>query len=178
MMLVAGTAGILAGWTRNPRQPIDHSEMLRSYNPTGSVPMKASGFIFAALLACRLAPCQAEIVSNSDDYNNNKRYTFTITDELVRAAPNWKATDENPPLSARRARTVAESEISRLLGKKQNWKLETLSLVPYDLDDDRRWIWLVRFGPKAFGGRTPSFDIYILMDGTVPKAQITSRNTP
>jgi len=117
-------------------------------------------------------PCYAATMVSSDGFDG-KTYDYTAEGDDAGAKPAWKPTDQNPPLSARRAIAAGENEIERLFGKKHRWEFDHLLLEQCVLGDDDGWIWVAEFGPAPpFGGRPSTFRVIVHMDGSVPKPKV------
>ncbi len=110
-------------------------------------------------------PAQVRIYSSLPD-----RYVVsTVTDQMLRRSPAWRSDEPNPPLSARKALTVAEPEKARLLkpSSEVKWSLGGLSLVPWGRD---RWYWEIEYHWMVGYGQTgppTTLRLVVLMDGTV-----------
>jgi hypothetical protein len=103
-------------------------------------------------------------------YPLSKAVETPITKVAIANAPKWNDTQENPPISARSALTIATKErdrIDTLLNydrKVWSWKLKAVSLKPFE---GGGWYWLIQFeqfGPDI-AGQIPFLHIPVLMDG-------------
>jgi hypothetical protein len=65
-------------------------------------------------------------------YTFDKAYKTTITREALRVSPAWKDDAENPPLSAKKAKRLADDTRLKLVKAPANykWELESLELKP------------------------------------------------
>jgi hypothetical protein len=115
-------------------------------------------FLFAALL-----PAQVETTFTVE--YGGKKYEFHLADQDLQKTPAWPATQENPPLSARRAVDIASKQLAALLPNGKDWRLYSVTLRP--MDD--RWIYLVDFlEPLRRDNsvqQSSSFQIVVLMNG-------------
>ena len=116
-------------------------------------------FLFAALL-----PAQVETTFTVE--YSGKKYEFHIANQDLQKTPAWPATQENPPLSPRRAIDIASKQLAALLPNGKDWRLYSITLRP--MDD--RWIYLVDFLEPLRGDNTvqqvsSSFQIVVLMNG-------------
>jgi hypothetical protein len=105
---------------------------------------------------------------------NGKKYEFHIPDQDLQKAPDWPATQQNPPLSARRAIEVARDEISMLLPNGKDWRLYEVTLRP--IDD--HWIYLVQFlEPLSGDGKgqqlSSGFQVVVLMNGVAVMPRVS-----
>jgi hypothetical protein len=110
---------------------------------------------------------------------DGRRYDSTITPEMQTTSSDWSETDDNPPLSARRAIALAEAALPTFLKDIHEWErtdaryLSSVSLVPLG---GKKWSWKVdyRWLPRVGSSRgTPlTFCVFVLMDGTVVKPKV------
>ena len=117
-------------------------------------------------------PCHADIVHYS--YAFSKQYVVSISDDMLEASPSWKDDAENPPLSARKALTLATEMKDTLVKDTQEfkWALRSCTLQPADGD---KWYWLVRYEAEFQGastGRPNHLRLVVLMDGLVIKPSV------
>ena len=98
----------------------------------------------------------------------NKKYEFHVTDQDLQKTPAWPGSQENPPLSPRRAIDIASKYLATLLPNGKDWRLYEVTLRP--IDD--HWVYLVGFleplrGAGAGAGQQLStgFQIVVLMNG-------------
>src|SRR5262249_24700360 len=80
-------------------------------------------FLFAALL-----PAQVETTFTVE--YSGKKYEFHIADQDLQKTPAWPATQENPPLSPRRATDIASKQLATLLPNGKDWRLYSVTLRP------------------------------------------------
>jgi hypothetical protein len=116
-------------------------------------------FLFAALL-----PAQVETTFTVE--YGGKKYEFHIADQDLQKTPAWPPTQENPPLSPRRAVDIASKQLAALLPNGKDWRLYSVTLRP--MDD--RWIYLVDFleplrRDNSVQQLSSSFQIVVLMNG-------------
>lgn len=126
--------------------------------------------IAVAAFATFAIAAHAEISHSSNAFA--KRYTIKISDEILEKSPSWNDDAENPPLSARKAISLANEMKDSLVKDSDEfkWKLQSTSLQPTDGD---KWYWLVRYEAKFQGGGSTGVPnhlrLAVLMDGTVIK---------
>jgi hypothetical protein len=101
-----------------------------------------------------------------------KQFDFQVMREQLLKAPVWRLQDDFPPLSPRKAETLATAKFHELLKDTTFFKRGPISLE--DMGDGIHWIYVVEFdwdGPYA--GPGTSVPIMILMNGTVIEPKIT-----
>lgn len=113
-------------------------------------------------------PVKEKVYSLLDDA---RYFVTTISSEMLRRSPPWRANEANPPLSARKALVVAEREKARLISPSADrdtvWSLQGMSLVPRA---DDRWYWVIEYWGApggALGGSPSVLNVVVLMDGTL-----------
>ena len=101
-----------------------------------------------------------------------KTYDFRVTDAELQKTPAWPPTQENPPLSARRAIDIASKQLAALLPNAKDWKLQEVRLQAID----NRWVYLVGFveplRPNVPDQVTRGFQIVVLMNGVAVMPQV------
>jgi hypothetical protein len=122
--------------------------------------------VFILLIA---GAASAQLTYNSYPVGG-KDYETTVTQEMLKQAPQWQPESEHPPLSPRRALELAEEYAKENFKQDKDWvrKLEAISLTPYA----GGWFWDVSYAwspkpPMALGGLQPFAHVFVLMDGTV-----------
>ncbi|QEG21986.1 hypothetical protein [Mariniblastus fucicola] len=113
------------------------------------------------------------------DISTGDSFSWSIRQEALKASPTWSATEENPPLSVRKALGIADEIASNMntetkqfdVGK---WTFDSLDLVPLDnnlySENRSKWCYLVPFqGVRLSGHSGPPYvmSMLILMDGRV-----------
>lgn len=97
---------------------------------------------------------------------------INIDESLVSRQIAWENGSPDPPLSARRVLQIADRFRRSRLREFNDfvWSLHSIRLAPMDIKS-RKWIWIVCFEQKPKPGLTtnffPTFEVYVLMDGTV-----------
>lgn len=148
--------------------------------------MKASLCVVAWILLCAnprvLGPsCSPFLLGTHYSYApDGAQYASTITQQMGESSPDWVETEANPPLPARKALTLAETSLRAMLKDKDvespERHLEGVSLIPFG---GRKWCWDVHYVwyPRGVGlsGTRPDFHVFILMDGTVIRAEKVGR---
>lgn len=109
-------------------------------------------------------------------YVNGKTYETRVPIEALARTPKWNDTDENPPLSARKAMKLAGDKapefqaIWSLTGLENRWEWHTNGARlcrsgPVD------WCWVFSYVARSKTGTTTgtpmAFRMIVLMDGTV-----------
>jgi hypothetical protein len=100
-------------------------------------------------------------------------YTSRLTLARLEATPKWKAEEENPPVSARKAIAVAEAILKELQPYGPDAKFEAPTLKLRECRGD--WFWVVYYSPNDWRRFQSSFPIVVLMDGSVVRPE---RSTP
>jgi hypothetical protein len=126
-----------------------------------------SVFLVAALLTA-----QAETTFTVE--YGGKKYEFHIPDEDLQRTPVWAPTQDNPPLSPRRAIDSATKQLAALLPNGKDWRLYSVTLRP--IAD--RWIYLVDFleplrGDGAGQQLSAGFQIVVLMNGVAVPPKVS-----
>lgn len=108
------------------------------------------------------------------------QYASEITRELRDSSPDWMEAEPNPPLSARKAMSLAEATLRATLKDKTDPLYERYfsgaRLVPLG---GRKWCWEVCYEWHArVGGETGTpydFRVFVLMNGTVVQPRKVSK---
>lgn len=115
-------------------------------------------------------------------YVHGKRYASTIPDDRLSKTPEWKDSDENPPLSARKAITLADKKRNELVkdSAKFKWHRESVAIVFDEFHNRCYWeiTYVLRF--RGGGGSTgPPIDLrlYVLMDGTLVEPVVSDEDS-
>jgi hypothetical protein len=124
-----------------------------------------------ALIVCCLCAsgvCQYSAVFSS--YRGGMRYDFRITLEQLANTPAWLEDQPNPPLTARRAQTIAVAYLGQLFADSDKWTRNSIALVPVH----DRWVYVIEFTepppaecPDCIS--TP-FRVVVMMDGVAVEA--------
>ena len=113
-------------------------------------------------------------------YADGKQFEVIVDNVKVAKAPQWKADEENPPLSPRRASKLANAVREKLVKDDDRWKwqLDCITLVPAN-ERPGSCFWLVNYRAEFlkgdFVGIPPSLRLAVLMDGTVPEPTVKKR---
>jgi hypothetical protein len=114
-------------------------------------------------LVTALIFAQAEMIFTIE--YGGKKYEFRISDADLQKTPDWPPSQEQPPLSPRRAMDIASNYLATLLPNGKDWRLDRISLKP--IGD--RWIYMVEFLEplRRDGGDQLSsgFQVIVLMNG-------------
>lgn len=119
---------------------------------------------------------KSEFVRVEDGAVVRARYAINVTSELLKATPEWKAENEDPPVPAATAVRLAESEMRKLLGAPlpQEWVVELESAVLHR-GAGNKWYWVVGFQARDasvnWTGRFPWLNVCVLMDNQVLKIE-------
>ena len=131
--------------------------------------MKSTVAFFVVAIFGHVRPCQAEGELYLFSEAFGKKYEITVSDD-VWAKSKWDGDTENPPISAKKAMSLAEKP-RKLLAKERKgfkWSLSNLTLSP--LEDS--WYWVVSYralpdNPDGDFTALHSIMVVVLMDGTV-----------
>jgi hypothetical protein len=100
-------------------------------------------------------------------YVLGQRWDFTVQRADLERTPPWLESDENPPLSPRRAIASASTLLGRLIPAANAWRFSAVLLQPVGGAD--RWVYLVGFSeppPGPLGGIGPMpLQFVVLMNG-------------
>jgi hypothetical protein len=100
---------------------------------------------------------------------DGKGFVIDVLDADLLKSPTWKVTEENPPVSAGRARQLAtklRDERVRPV-KERPWKLGSADLC-HDIEGVDRWYWEIVFARPTEGRETTEeFRAIVLMNGVV-----------
>ncbi len=145
--------------------------------------------LFGALLAA---------VANADEppdvaaltypsYAFGKEYTTVIREDVIEKSPMWLDTAENPPVSVRKARRLADAKRQQLVHDtaRYKWRCESVALEFYDqvespeVDhrDARPLYWHVHYEAHGIHGETGipnALDLFVLMDGSLVEPTVTA----
>ena len=123
------------------------------------------------LLGCLCTVANAQnYAAKFISYHDGKQFEFTVTLKQLENCPEWLAEQEHPPLSARRALTLASDYLPKLVTNAENWKAGEIRLRPaHD-----KWVYVVEFAEHKEGIKTP-LGIVVLMNGEVVEPRITKR---
>ncbi len=129
--------------------------------------MLHSFFLLATLLA-------AQVDTTFTVEYGGKKYEFRVPGQDLQKTPAWAPSQENPPLSARRAIDIATRKLATLLPNGKDWRLYAVTLRPLE----NRWFYLVEFlEPLRNDGAgqqlSAGFQIVVLMDGTAVTPKVT-----
>lgn len=136
-----------------------------------------ASFIAIALLGQDLS--DGDEVATFPGQAFGKKYTITMTYAVIKNTPDWTDSQENPPVSAKKAVKLATSLKDSLSkgNKKSHWELTHLTLMKIE----GKWIWLATFTPGGeellaalsqeadLEGSFPQLTLPVLMDGAVIK---------
>ena|SRR6266850_7311734 len=114
----------------------------------------------------------------------NKVCEFKVKDAEVVKTPTWTEDSEHPALSSRRAVRLAKTTLAALVSTNADWKLDAVSLEPWD--DEDHWIYIVTFRHyttsqsdgsifevRTTSTRPASISIPVLLSGVAVEPTIT-----
>jgi hypothetical protein len=142
--------------------------------------LSTSRRLMVSLLLMTLAPgwCRGEEMFRS--LANGKQFIVIVHDEEVAKTPKWKADAENPPISARKALSLANAAKERLIKDDDayKWHLQSIQLTATNKRQEG-WYWVVCYEGAYHGlgssGPRKLFKLAVLMDGTVPEPTVAKQ---
>ncbi len=123
---------------------------------------------FFLLPAKTLLACDGALVSTRTD--DGKRIALKVSEEEIQAAPKWKISDGEPPLSVTQAYQAAMEWAKEKYKRYDSVKVWSLALKGYNCSTHRdRWLYIVEFQPIIDGNHLYGSGNWaaILMDGKV-----------
>ncbi len=100
-------------------------------------------------------------------------YTFDITQQELESAPEWADDEDNPPVSMRKAMTLARADLKANWPDAANMPIVNISLHKLDWDfstqvpaQAKKWYYMVQFSPTSSGDKLQFIQVPVLMDGT------------
>jgi hypothetical protein len=137
--------------------------------------------LFAMLMVFWVIPESSVLVQPSISPEGNTcfsyppgggQYASTITPKMQDLSPDWSDKEPNPPVSARKAMTLAEASLNATLKDKGppsfERSLATVTLLPLG---GRKWCWEIcyEWWSRTVGAQENpfTFRVFVLMDGKV-----------
>jgi len=116
----------------------------------------------------------AQVDTTFTDEYEGKKYEFHISSEDLQKTPAWPDSQENPPLTARRAIEIASKQLAGLLPNGKDWRLYSVTLRPME----NRWIYLVEFleplrGDNVIQQQSSGFQVVVLMNGVAVTPKVS-----
>lgn len=135
------------------------------------------GLVF--VIIAPLPPAFADqVVYQSDNRLKGKLFTFAVMESHLQKIPKWESSAEYPPLSPRKAVTVAKQKAKELLPEVYNWEPGQVTLVR--AGPEGNWIYIVKVSerPNLLRWNNPPWiNIIVLMDGAaVDPTVVTVKN--
>jgi hypothetical protein len=123
-------------------------------------------------------------VFHYDCRHAGKRYEFSVTFEQLQRSPQWNPrTTPKPPLSAAEAIDKSRQFIATVSpGAGFTWRFSEISLR--QAHPESVWVWVASYSQEHSApkhnvtGPLSSMNVFVLMDGTVPKPSITYEKQP
>jgi hypothetical protein len=112
--------------------------------------------------------CDGALVSTRTD--DGKRIALKVSEEEIQAAPKWKISDGEPPLSISQAYQAAIEWANERYKRYDSVKVRSLELKGYNCSTHSdRWLYVVEFQPVIDGNRLYGSGNWaaVLMDGKV-----------
>ena len=117
------------------------------------------------LICC--AATHAQSIYGTSFGNQQVTYRVEITGDDLASTPDWLPTEENPPLSPKKAMEVARTTVTGLMPDTTRWILAGIELRPTDVQN--KWFYEVSFRepPRDFtvGRPLKVISTFVRMDG-------------
>jgi hypothetical protein len=120
-------------------------------------------------------------------YAFGKTYTTVIREDAVRKSPVWLETAENPPVSVRKAITLADAKRRQLVRDTERftWRRESVAVeFFFSREKDQPYkhpYWHVHYeAHDRYGGTgiPNNLDLFVLMDGSLVEPTVTDSAHP
>jgi hypothetical protein len=119
---------------------------------------------------CTVGHAQDDAVASFNGFHDGKQFDFTVTSAHLANSPEWLGEQDNPPLAARRALTIASDYLPKLVTNAEKWEARAIRLCPVR----DRWVYAVEFSERREGVQA-GFVIVVLMNGEVVEPKITKQ---
>ena len=141
-----------------------------------------SWFALASLclgtLAAHFSSCRADVLYS---YYGGNVYTSVLAPGQVPRAPQWSPSDDNPPLSARKAARIATALLYKLLPDAPAWTLHEITLQP--VFNQGKWVYVVFFWNQSphraddpdHSSSIPTMKFYVLLSGKAIEPSVTKQ---
>jgi hypothetical protein len=119
------------------------------------------------LLSLSLQLTESDVVGSFMSRTRGVEWDVKLTRAALDQSPAWSEADEWPPLSPKRAIELAWEQLGTLVGDREGWRFESVSLKQFG--PKRKWIYVVEINeppPRADGGIHSSITLIVLLDGT------------
>ena len=117
------------------------------------------------LTCCAIAHAQS--IYGTSFGNQQVTYRVEITGADLASTPDWLPTEENPPLSPKKAMEVARATLTQLMPETTRWDLVGIELHPTDVPN--KWFYEVSFreSPRDYTVSRPlkGISTFVRMDG-------------
>ncbi|HEY6183279.1 MAG TPA: hypothetical protein VIW67_13610 [Terriglobales bacterium] len=122
----------------------------------------------------------AQVISKSYLFDGTT-YEFSLSFTELGDSPSWSPTDNDPPLSPKKAVEAAKTFLLSLTGDKIDWRISTIKLHKYH-ERDSKWVYFVQFDemPRTTGvydGPVQVFEVVVYMTGKVIEPQVTKKKS-
>ena len=121
----------------------------------------------AILLLFACVAAQAQCIYKTSFGNERETFEVEITSSDLASTPDWLSSDENPPLSPKKAMQVARATLIQFMPETIRWELFDIKLHPTDSQD--KWFYEVEYKEPP---RDPSISqplrvisTFVLMNG-------------
>ena len=93
------------------------------------------------------AAAHAQSIYGTSFGNQQATYRVEITGNDLASTPDWLPSNDNPPLSPRKAMEVARTTVIQLMPETTRWELNGITLHPTDVPN--KWYYEVSFREPA-----------------------------
>jgi hypothetical protein len=145
--------------------------------------MKSLVFIVLTLVVAGSRSSAAEIVKRVNNRYKGKDYEIAVSAADLISAPKWDEDRENPPLSARRAVTLARDYALRVIPNSGITDVQSISLESAGAKE-RQWIYVISFWADPRDRRAIQlgplnvFRVPVLLNGNIPEPVIRDKVSP
>ena len=112
---------------------------------------------------------------SSYDFQQGKRFDFQVYEDELARTPAWRADEEFPPLSPRKADASASDRLEKLVEQADRWRRKAIEL--HQMKGNDRWVYVVHFTgfhpPGVFDGMVPKMRVVVLMDGRAIEPRVS-----
>jgi len=142
--------------------------------------MRTITTLFVLLLMASTLQAEPAVAMRLLNTYQQKEYQFVITQADLDRSPAWEENQDAAPLAPRAAvesaRRYAMDDLLRKVRPSQQWLMRRIT-IEHVGGRENQWIYIIDFIPEQGDAvlltALPVFRIPVLMDGTVPRANVT-----
>ncbi len=112
-------------------------------------------------------------------YAFGRVYWSTIADDALAKTPRWKSSEENPPVSARKAIQLADARREQLVKDTKDFKWSRVSVAIEFTERPEECYWKISYEAHIrVGGESGvphHLDLYVLMDGKLIEPAVSNQ---